>query len=34
MMRVLFALRGFASLDCNLKKLATAAEYGRGGNTS
>jgi hypothetical protein len=34
MMRVLFALPGFASLDCNLKGSAEAAEYGKGGNTS
>ncbi len=34
MMRVLFALRGFASLDCILKGSAVAAEYGGGGNTS
>jgi hypothetical protein len=33
-MRVLFALHGFASLDCNLEGLAAAAEYGKGGNTS
>ncbi len=32
--RVLFAMRSFASLDCNLKGLAAAAEYGGGGNTS